>query len=135
MQIFAFPLSSSSAERLQALCAANDLGTPLFWRWDDLHRTTRQLAIAQTSHLPVDFAFQQRFSGLRSDVVVVAQAPKEVVQGLLAAFREWPRRPLLAIATVHSVDMPLAVLFEHLQADRSQEERLRRARASSSAKA
>jgi hypothetical protein len=128
LQLFVYPFEPESVLRIQKL--QSDVSAPslCFWRYDDLHLTSRELIARGSSQFPQDYAVQRSLGGVHSDVIVMHQAKEAEIRSVMRLCREWPVRPVFAVTTKRSVEMPIAVLFEHLMFDRRREDRIRRQR-------
>ena len=132
MQLFAYPFEPESVLRFQKLQSEVSASSLCFWRYDDLHLNSRELIARGSSRLPQDYGVQRSLGGIHSDVIVMHQAKEAEIRALMRLCREWPVRPVFAVTTKQSVEMPLAVLFEHLMFDRRREDQIRRRRLAAS---
>ena len=126
MNVCVYPCESQSVERFRALGQQLAFRKLSFWRWDNLHCRVGDLIRSEADHYPIDYAVQRGLAGVRCDVVLIHGAVGRDVRTIMAACREWRHKPIIAVATQQSIEMPLAVLFEHLCYDRAHEEQILR---------
>ena len=128
-QVFLYPTEPGDRAEWAARCAQVGLPAPRCWHATHLPLTLRALVEQAADDVPADPAASGRAAGLPAPLVLLVGVAEPRVRALVVAAKQAGRWPIFAVLTPRSAAMTLAVLCEHLAADRAREVQLRRRRA------
>jgi hypothetical protein len=129
--VYVYPADRAAEARLAGHCAALGIDAPVRWHAGLLHWTVRDLTRARGAVPPAPDAAlipqQAKLTGLHGTVVAICAQSAATLKGLMQRYKEdggpWP---VFCMITPMSLDMSLALLFEHLGEDRVRENHRRR---------